>query len=226
MEHGAWRIATVMHVEERKLVVSMVPIWLSTLPFDITAALVSTLFIEQGSVMDRCLGPHFVLPPASIFAFAAVAMIANVSIYDNKVLEPCLQRAMVRADGRGRRVRAGGAAGVLLRPGAGHHRSLGIGLYLSVIGAGSFLSSLVIAAADHVSSHGGRRDGWFGKDLSRSRLDLFYWLLAGICAANLVFYVLVATRYSYKQKHVVKATRVGAEKNVGGDIECGTTVSA
>jgi hypothetical protein len=35
-------------------------------------------------------------------------------------------------------------------------RSLGIALYLSVFGAGTFLSSLVITAADRASSWGGR----------------------------------------------------------------------
>uniref|UniRef100_A0A0D3EP32 Uncharacterized protein n=1 Tax=Oryza barthii TaxID=65489 RepID=A0A0D3EP32_9ORYZ len=35
-------------------------------------------------------------------------------------------------------------------------------------------------------------------DLNSSRLDLFYWLLTCIGIANLVFYVVVATRYSYK----------------------------
>uniref|UniRef100_M8BN65 Peptide transporter PTR2 n=1 Tax=Aegilops tauschii TaxID=37682 RepID=M8BN65_AEGTA len=105
-------------------------------------------------------------------------------------------------------------------------RSLGIGLYLSVIGAGSFLSSQLIAAASRLSSHGGRRDGWFGKDLSRSRLDLFSWLLAAISAANLGFYVLVATRYSYKQQ-TAKAGRVGADKDAAaGDVECAIAAAA
>ena len=75
--------------------------------------------------------------------------------------------------------------------------ALGIGLYLSVFGAGAFLSSLVITAADRAS--------WFAKDLDRSRLDLFYWLLACIGAVNLAFYALVAAKYSYKQTVVVKA---------------------
>jgi dipeptide/tripeptide permease len=272
-ERGAWRLATVTQVEETKLVVSMVPIWLATLPFGITAAQVSTFFIKQGSAMDRRLGPHFVLPPASIFALAAVAMIVTVAIYD-KVLEPCLRRATGAERGISvlRRIGIGMAIAVAAMAVAAvverrrldsvatmsvfwlvpqfalmgvadgfalvglqeyfydqvpdTMRSLGIGLYLSVIGAGSFLSSLVIAAADHVSSHGGRRDGWFGKDLSRSRIDLFYWLLAAIGAVNLGFYILVATRYSYKQKHAVKATRVGAEKNAAGDIECAIAVAA
>lgn len=76
-------------------------------------------------------------------------------------------------------------------------RSLGIAFYLSVIGAASFLSSLIITVVDHLTErHGGR--SWFGKDLNTSRLDKFYWLLAGAGAANLVFYVMLARRYSYK----------------------------
>lgn len=39
---------------------------------------------------------------------------------------------------------------------------------------------------------------WFGKDLNSSRLDYFYWLLAGMVAVNLVPYVVVARNYSYK----------------------------
>lgn len=62
--------------------------------------------------------------------------------------------------------------------------SLGIGLYLSVIGVGSFLSSLVISAAHRASSHD-RHPSWFAKDLNHSRqlhrrrrLDLsMRWLL-------------------------------------------------
>ncbi|KAF7062011.1 hypothetical protein CFC21_068656 [Triticum aestivum] len=263
---GAWRLATLTQVEETKLVVSMVPIWVATLPFGITTAQVSTFFVKQGSVMDRRMGAHFVLPPASIFALAAVAMIATVALYD-KVLEPCLRRVTGTERGLSvlRRIGVGMALAVVAMAVAAvverrrlhstatmsvfwlvpqfalmgvadgfalvglqeyfydqvpdSMRSLGIGLYLSVIGAGSFLSSLVIAAADHVSSHGGRRDGWFGKDLSRSRLDLFYWLLAAISAVNLGFYVLVAARYSYKQ--TVKAKRVSAS-----DVECATAVAA
>jgi hypothetical protein len=94
-------------------------------------------------------------------------------------------------------------------------RSLGIGLYLSVIGAGSFLSSLVITAADRASSRGGRAS-WFAKDLNRSRLDLFYWLLACIGAVNLAFYALVATKCSYKQ--TVRAGRVGDDKSAAGFV--------
>jgi len=261
---GPWRLATVTQVEETKLVLTMVPIWVATLPFGMAAAQVSTFFIKQGSVMDRRMGPRFVLPPASIFALSAVGMIATVAAYD-KVLVPYLRRAtggergisILRRVGIGmafaivalavaavverRRLRSPSPASMsvlwlvpqflLMGVGDGFAlvglqeyfydqvpdgmRSLGIGLYLSVIGAGSFLSSLVITAADRASSRGGRAS-WFAKDLNHSRVDLFYWLLACIGAVNLAFYAVVATRYSYK---TVRPGKVGDDKSAG-DIEC------
>jgi dipeptide/tripeptide permease len=259
---GPWRLATVTQVEETKLVLAMVPIWVCTLPFGMAVAQVSTFFIKQGSVMDRRLGPHLEAPAASVFALSAVAMIATVAAYD-KALVPYLRRATggergisilgrvgigmafaiaglgVAAAVERRRLLSAGAARpstsvlwlvpqfALMGVADGFAlvglqeyfyeqvpdgmRSLGIGLYLSVIGAGSFLSSLVITAADRASSRGGRA-GWFAKDLNRSRLDLFYWLLACISAVNLAFYALVATKCSYKQ--TVRAGRVGDE------VEC------
>ncbi|KAJ9541792.1 hypothetical protein OSB04_028298 [Centaurea solstitialis] len=82
-------------------------------------------------------------------------------------------------------------------------RSIGIALYLSVIGVGSFLSSFLISAVDHVTGKMGA--SWFGKDLNSSRLDKFYWLLAAINALNFGVYIMLAKRYSYKnlQRNVV-----------------------
>ena len=48
---GPWRLSTVTQVEETKLVLAMVPIWVCTLPFGMAVAQVSTFFIKQGSVM-------------------------------------------------------------------------------------------------------------------------------------------------------------------------------
>ncbi|OVA17763.1 Proton-dependent oligopeptide transporter family [Macleaya cordata] len=76
-------------------------------------------------------------------------------------------------------------------------RSLGIAFYLSVLGASNFLSSFMITVIDDLTQSGGR-NSWFGKDLNHSRLDKFYWLLAGMNALNLCVYMFIARRYSYK----------------------------
>ncbi|KAJ1281540.1 hypothetical protein BS78_04G313300 [Paspalum vaginatum] len=266
VEHGAgedaagpWRLATVTRVEETKMVLNMVPIWVATLPFGMTAAQVSTFFIKQGTVMDRRLGSSFVIPAEFLFAMSALSMIATVAVYD-RVLVPYLRRATggergitilkrvgigmafavvalaVAALAERRRLGSAAPASVsvfwlvpqflLMGLGDGfalvglqeyfydqvpdNMRSLGVGLYLSVIGAGSFLSSLLITAADHASSRFCRAS-WFAEDLNHSRLDLFYWLLVCIGAVNLVFYTVVTARYSYK-----------ASSRSGDDIEAGS----
>ncbi|KAK9158907.1 hypothetical protein Scep_005481 [Stephania cephalantha] len=88
-------------------------------------------------------------------------------------------------------------------------RSLGIAFYSSVLGASSFLSSLLITVVDHVSRRGGR-ESWIGKDLNHSRLDKFYWLLGVMSGVNLFVYVLLARRYSYKR---VRTTKVDVANN-------------
>ncbi|KAK9168302.1 hypothetical protein Syun_000442 [Stephania yunnanensis] len=88
-------------------------------------------------------------------------------------------------------------------------RSLGIAFYSSVLGASSFLSSLLITVVDHVSRRGGR-ESWIGKDLNHSKLDKFYWLLGVMSGLNLFVYVLLARRYSYKR---VQTTKVDVANN-------------
>lgn len=96
-------------------------------------------------------------------------------------------------------------------------RSLGIAFYLSVIGAGSFLSSLLITVVDDITGKTGK--SWFGKDLNSSRLDKFYCLLAAVSAVNLCVYVLIARRYSYKnvQRRVAVADCFENEARENGE---------
>ncbi|XP_009358790.1 protein NRT1/ PTR FAMILY 5.6 [Pyrus x bretschneideri] len=267
-----WRLATVTKVEEMKLVLNLIPIWLATLPFGMCVAQSTTFFIKQGATMNREVANGFVVPPASIFALAAIGMIASVTIYE-KLLVPILRRTTGNERGINILQRIGigmifciatmVAAALVEKkrlgfvksdPIKGSHsmsvlwlapqflivgfgdgftlvglqeyfydqvpdsmRSLGIAFYLSVIGAGNFVSSFVITAVDHITDNGGK--SWFGKDLNSSRLDRFYWLLACVAAANLCVYVFVARRYSYKNvQKVAVADCFGDELENEGPI--------
>lgn len=91
-KQSPWRLATVTKVEEMKLILNMIPIWLSTLPFGVTIAQTSTFFIKQASNMNRKIGDGgLILPPTTIFCLAAIGMIVSITIYD-KVLVPMLRR--------------------------------------------------------------------------------------------------------------------------------------
>ncbi|CAA2982574.1 NRT1 PTR FAMILY [Olea europaea subsp. europaea] len=246
-----WRLATVTRVEELKLIINIIPIWLTTLPFGICVAQTATFFIKQSTTMNRTITHNFVIPPATVYALGAIGMIISVTFYD-RLLVPFLRR--VTGNERGLKILQRIGFGMIfsvitmvvaalverkrlniveknplegsitmsvfwLAPqfliiGIGDGftlvglqeyfydqvpdsmRSLGIALYLSVIGAANFLSSLLITLVDHITEKGGK--SWFGKDLNSSRLDYFYGLLAVITSLNLCIYVLVARRYSYK----------------------------
>ncbi|KAM1023515.1 hypothetical protein ACFX2A_045373 [Malus domestica] len=73
-------------------------------------------------------------------------------------------------------------------------RSVGLALYLSIFGVGSFLSSFLISAIDDVTSLEGE-SSWFSNNLNRAHLDYFYWLLG----AHLD-YLYFAKSYIYKSQ--------------------------
>uniref|UniRef100_A0A5B6ZI71 Major facilitator superfamily protein n=1 Tax=Davidia involucrata TaxID=16924 RepID=A0A5B6ZI71_DAVIN len=89
---SSWRLTTVTRVEELKLILNMVPIWLTSLAFGTCVAQSATFFIKQSSAMNRKIGHHFEIPPAAIYTLTATGMIIAVTVYD-KVLVPVLRRA-------------------------------------------------------------------------------------------------------------------------------------
>ncbi|KAH6824815.1 Major facilitator superfamily protein [Perilla frutescens var. hirtella] len=265
-KQNPWRLATVTKVEELKLILNMIPIWMTTLPFGICVAQSSTFFVKQSTNLNRNIAHGFMIPPATVYGFAAISLIVSISAYD-KILVPFLRRITGNDRGidilqrigigmtfsiatmivaalveRKRLAIVGGDRKnslsmsvfwlapqyVIIAVGdcftlvglqeyfydqvPDSMRSLGIALYLSVLGASSFLSSILITVVDRVTEKGGR--SWFGEDLNSSRLDYFYWLLAGITAGNLLIYSFVARRYSYK--NVRKPTVAVADCYVQG----------
>ncbi|KAJ4747754.1 Protein NRT1/ PTR FAMILY 5.10 [Rhynchospora pubera] len=77
-------------------------------------------------------------------------------------------------------------------------RSLGLALYLSILGIGAFVSSILISCIDKITSSNG--ETWFSNNLNRAHLDYFYWLLAGLTAFELMLFIYFSRGYVYKKK--------------------------
>ncbi|XP_022718284.1 protein NRT1/ PTR FAMILY 5.10-like isoform X2 [Durio zibethinus] len=75
-------------------------------------------------------------------------------------------------------------------------RSVGLSLYLSVLGVGSFLSSFLVTVIDKVSGGDGR-DSWFDSNLNRAHLDYFYWLLAALSTVGLAAFLYFSKSFVY-----------------------------
>ncbi|MED6191931.1 hypothetical protein PIB30_119229 [Stylosanthes scabra] len=245
-KENPWRLATVTRVEETKLLLNVVPIWLTSVTVGICVSQGSTLFVKQAAAMNLNITHSFKIPPASITSFAAFGTLVAVPIYD-KIIVPVLRKAtgnergisilqrigigltftvivmFVAALVEAKRLRASegntissvfwlipqymllGFGDSFALVGLQEYfydqvpdsmRSLGMALYLSVIGIGSFLSSFLIIIVDHVTGKNGKP--WIGKDINSSRLDRFYWMLAAINGLNLCVFLLLARRHTYK----------------------------
>ena len=64
-------------------------------------------------------------------------------------------------------------------------RSIGIALFMSILGVGSFLSSFLIHFLEKIIGVA-RQDSWFSDNLNKAHLDYFYRLLFGLNALGLI----------------------------------------
>ncbi|WVZ06881.1 hypothetical protein V8G54_020227 [Vigna mungo] len=81
-ETSRWMLCTVTQIEETKQMMKMVPILITTCIPSTIIAQTTTLFIRQGTTLDRRMGSHFEIPPACLIAFVNIFMLISVVIYD------------------------------------------------------------------------------------------------------------------------------------------------
>ncbi|KAL0409076.1 UNVERIFIED_CONTAM: protein NRT1/ PTR FAMILY 8.3, partial [Sesamum radiatum] len=108
-----WKLCTVTQVEELKILIRMFPIWATGIAFSAVYAQMSTMFVEQGMVMDTSIG-SFTIPAASLSTFDVISVIFWVPVYD-KVLVPIARKLTGKERGFSELQR------------------MGIGLFLSVL---------------------------------------------------------------------------------------------
>ncbi|GKV35126.1 hypothetical protein SLEP1_g43439 [Rubroshorea leprosula] len=63
---------------------------------------------------------------------------------------------------------------------------------------GFYLSSILVSLVNRITSSSSQYGGWLGdNDLNKDKLDLFYWMLAGLSIINFLNYLLWSSWYSY-----------------------------
>ena len=93
-----WKLSTVTQVEEVKLLIRMLPIWVTNLMFSAVFAQVGTLFLNQGTTLQRNIGPNFAIPAASMPLFVTLSICVFLPLYD-KFFVPTVRR--ITGDKRG-----------------------------------------------------------------------------------------------------------------------------
>lgn len=108
-----WKLCTVTQVEELKILIRMFPIWATGIVFSAVYAQMSTMFVEQGMVMNTKVG-SFTIPAASLSTFDVISVIFWVPVYD-KFIVPIARKVTGKERGFSELQR------------------MGIGLFLSVL---------------------------------------------------------------------------------------------
>ncbi|XP_031111070.1 protein NRT1/ PTR FAMILY 5.4 [Ipomoea triloba] len=89
-KRNPWRLCSVSQVEEVKLLLRLIPIWLSCLTFAAVIAQHGTFFTKQAATLDRSLG-SFHFPPASFQVVTSTTILISVALYD-RLLVPAARR--------------------------------------------------------------------------------------------------------------------------------------
>ncbi|KAB1219317.1 Protein NRT1/ PTR FAMILY 5.2 [Morella rubra] len=76
-----WMLCSVTQVEETKQMLRMLPILAATVVPSTMVAQINTLFVKQGTTLDRSIG-SFKIPPASLAGFVTISMLICVVLYD------------------------------------------------------------------------------------------------------------------------------------------------
>jgi hypothetical protein len=92
-----WSQCTVTQVEEAKIILRMVPIFLSSILAYIPFSLLLSLTVQQGGTMDTHLGAMNI-PPGSLFVVPIVFQVLILVVYDCAVV-PWLRRVTGYAGG-------------------------------------------------------------------------------------------------------------------------------
>ncbi|KAJ4878428.1 Protein NRT1/ PTR FAMILY 4.3 [Raphanus sativus] len=82
-KESPWKLCTVSQVEQVKTLISLVPIFASTIVFNTILAQLQTFSVQQGSSMNTSLSNSFHIPPASLQAIPYIMLIFLVPLYDS-----------------------------------------------------------------------------------------------------------------------------------------------
>ncbi|KAK8954525.1 Peptide transporter PTR3-A [Platanthera zijinensis] len=89
--NSPWLLCSVTEVEETKKIIKLLPVFIATIIPSVMMAQILTLFVKQGSTMDRKMGSHFQIPPGSLSTFFTLGTLISVSLYD-KCFVPLIKR--------------------------------------------------------------------------------------------------------------------------------------
>uniref|UniRef100_J3M0Z6 Major facilitator superfamily (MFS) profile domain-containing protein n=1 Tax=Oryza brachyantha TaxID=4533 RepID=J3M0Z6_ORYBR len=170
-----WRLCTVTQVEEVKILLRLIPIWLTSAVYFVANTQAQTTFVQQGTKTDNSIARGAVSVPAASLSSIEMAFVAvSVTLYNRAVLEFFYDQSPETM------------------------RGASTAFYFLSISIGNLLNSQLVTLVAKVTAAGGSV-GWFPADLDDGHLDLFFLLVVAITAVNFAVYIALAKNYTPKK---------------------------
>ncbi|KAF7008663.1 hypothetical protein CFC21_023371 [Triticum aestivum] len=163
-ETGPWSLCTMTQVEETKIVLRMVPIFLSSVLGYIPVPLILNFTVQQGNTMDTKLGSVHI-SPATLFVIPTVSQMLILILYDRFIV-PSLRRI------------TGYVGGVT------HLQRIGIGFLSATVATG--VAALVEAKRKRVAEDKGLMEATTGIPMSVFWLTVQFFLLGVVDVTSFV----------------------------------------
>ncbi|CAL4988406.1 unnamed protein product [Urochloa decumbens] len=161
---GAWSLCSVTQVEETKIILRMVPIFLSSVLGYIPVPLILNFTVQQGNTMDTRLGAIHI-SPATLFVIPTVFQMVILIVYDQFIV-PFLRRI------------TGYVGGVT------HLQRIGIGFLSATVATG--IAALVEIKRRKVAEDNGLMDATTGIPISVFWLTVQFFLLGIVDVTSFV----------------------------------------
>ncbi|KAG0529603.1 hypothetical protein BDA96_05G112200 [Sorghum bicolor] len=97
-KRGSWSLCTVHQVEETKIVIRMIPIFITSALGYMPASIILTFTVQQGNTMNTRLGAINV-PPATLFVIPTVFQLVVLVVYDRFIVPiPAQKECKIRVN--------------------------------------------------------------------------------------------------------------------------------
>ncbi|VVA94688.1 unnamed protein product [Arabis nemorensis] len=247
-ENKEWRICTVKQIEDIKSILSIIPIFASSIIGFLAMNQQQTFTVSQALKTDlRFPGTSYLIPPASITVISlltigiwlpfyetvlvrhienitkqegGISLLQKVGIGNFFCISTMFISGIVERERRDISLTRVNISVFWLAPQQvlmGFYqvftivglteffnkkvpinmRSIGNSLLYLGMSLGSYLSSAMVSIVHSVTARGGRQS-WLTDDIDASKLDYFYYFIAGLSTLNFIFFLWCARRYHYR----------------------------
>uniref|UniRef100_A0A453PBS6 Peptide transporter PTR2 n=1 Tax=Aegilops tauschii subsp. strangulata TaxID=200361 RepID=A0A453PBS6_AEGTS len=108
----SWKLCTVTQVEELKILLRLLPVWITSVIMSSAFSQMNTTFVQQGSAMEMTI-LSVPVPAASLASFEVICVMTWVLLY-NKVIVPALRSFSTSGDGEPSQLQRMGAGRLLM----------------------------------------------------------------------------------------------------------------